>query len=213
MSTFAQIKSKVSRKLLDPNTTAISGADVGDAVNEALDYWKKSQFWFNEGSAVATMVPGQANFTALLPSDFQYEDQQNGFVIVDGQVFYTLEKKSPKDFDYDAVQDSQGLPYIYTYRNKQYECYFQPDQAYTLNIYYIKDYADLVNDSDTNDFTEEASELLVYEALSRLIGEDRQDLQMNNTYAAKADREAKNLKQRSAKQTGTGRLEVTTILD
>lgn len=213
MSTFAQIKAKVSRKLLDPNTTAISGANVGDAVNEALDYWKKSQFWFNEGSSIATMVAGQSDFTALLPSDFQYEDQQNGFVILDGQVFYTLEKKSPRDFDFDAVQNSMGLPYIYTYRNNSYECYFQPDQAYALYIYYIKDYTPLVNDSDENDFTIEASELLVYEALSRLIGEDRQDLQMNNTYAAKADREAKNLKQRTFKQTGTGRLEVSTILD
>jgi regulation of enolase protein 1 (concanavalin A-like superfamily) len=105
MSTFAQIKASVSRKLLDPNTTAISGANVGDAVNEALDYWKKSQFWFNEGSSIATMVAGQSDFTALLPSDFQYEDQQNGFVILDGQIFYTLEKKSCLLYTSDAADD------------------------------------------------------------------------------------------------------------
>lgn len=212
-STFAQLRTKVSRKILDPNNTAIVAADVGDAINDALAYWKYQRLWFNEAYAQATLVVGQGNFTDLLPDDFLYEFPEDGFNIPYSQITYPLFKKSPQIFDTTAIEDAVGLPYIYTTRNQNYELYFNPQLPYLLNMYYIQDQAPFINDGDTNAFSEYADQLLIYEACSRLMGEDRQDLQMNNTYAAKADREAKNLRQRTFKQTASGSLTIETIID
>lgn len=221
MPTFAQLKSKISRKLIDPNNTAISAANVGDAINDAIRYWRYTRFWFNEKTAVLTMNvndtyvlkdydPSMPN-TPYLPTDFLYLVPKNGFVINYNNLSYTIHPRPPQIFDAQNVRGI-GLPYIYTRRSNNYEFYFFPNIAYQLYVYYIKNYDDLVDDSDNNDFTNEADQLIIYEALSRLSGEDRQDLEMNNTYAAKADREADNLLKRTSLMTGSGELTVDTIL-
>lgn len=212
-TTFGALKTLVSRKLLDPNNTALSASDVGEAINEAVTYWKFRRFQFNESSSTAVMTAQVGNITSLLPSDFLVELPENGFTIPFDNITYPLEKISPQQFDDEAIENGYGLPYVYTWRAGVYSIYFNPQLAYDLNIYYLKDYTDLSSDSETNDFTNNAKYLLAYEALSRLMGEDRQDLQMNNTYAAKADREYTNLTQRAFKQTGSGSLAVETILE
>lgn len=210
MPTFAQIRSKVSKKLIDPNNTAISVADVGDAINDAIRYWKHKPFWFNQATgSVALMAGGTGGLS--LPSDFLYENSENGFVIYDNGVTTSLVKRTNYDFDVDAATGGQGTPYIYTYRHGGYELYYIPDQAYTLVVYYTRDYADLSADGDANDFTNYADQLVMYEALGRLSGEDRQDLDMNNTYMAKADREYRTLLARTTEQAATGSMSFDTL--
>lgn len=212
MPTFGALKTTVSRKLLDPSHTAVSASDVGDAINDAINYWKYHRLWFNEAFEQVTLTVGEGDITSLIPSDFLYEFPENGFVIPYDQITYALVKKSPQIFDAISVTAGYGLPYIYTWRAGSYNIYFNPQLAYLLNIYYVRDYVPLVADGDDNDFTNLADQLIIYEALSRLTGEDRQDLQMNNTYSAKADREFKNLQQRSFRQSGSTCLTVDTIL-
>lgn len=213
MPTFGELKTIVSRKLQDPTNTAVSSSDVGQAINDALRYWKFQRFWFNEAADTTVLPNGQRDITSLLPDDFLYEFPENGFVIPYAQISYAINKVSPQIFDSISIRDAKGIPYIYTFRNQSYFIYFAPQQDYDLNIYYIRDYDSFVDNSDTNAFSENADQLLIYEALGRLTGEDRQDLEMNNTYFAKADRESKNLKQRTFKQTGSGSLTVYTILE
>ena len=211
MPTFAQIRTKVSRKLIDPSNTAVSVADVGDAINDALNFWKQRPLWFNQKTATTTLVIGDPVIPGM-PSDFLFEDSENGFVIPYQNITYTLEKKPPKIYDAVSIAGALGLPSIYTWRNGVYSVYYNPNLAYTLNIYYTADYTALSADSDNNDFTNYADQLLMYETLSRLSGEDRQDLQMDNSYAAKADREYNNLTMRSFRQKATGYLTINTIL-
>lgn len=212
-STFLQLRTKVARKILDPLNSAVTDENVGDAINDALAYWKYRRFWFNEHHSIATLSVSVGNFTNVLPDDFLYEFPEDGFNIPYNNITYPLFKKSPQIFDTTAIANAVGLPYIYTTRNGNYELYFNPQLAYSLNIYYIQDQTPFANDSDTNPFSEYADQMLIYEAISRLIGEDRQDLQMNNSYWQKADREEKNLKQRTFKQTASGSLTVETIID
>jgi len=77
---------------------------------------------------------------------------------------------------------------------------------------YITDYNDLVNANDTNDFTAYADRLIMYEALSHLMGENRQDQTMENSYFAKADREYQNIKLKGNNQLASGDLTIDTIL-
>lgn len=212
MPTFGQLKTLVARKLLDPNYQAVTASDVGDAINDAIRYWKYQRYWFNEASTQVQLSTGVGNITNLIPADFLYEFPENGFVIPYSNINYALFHKSPQIFDAVSISNAVGIPYIYTFRNQNYEIYFNPQLDYLMNIYYIKDYTALSADSDNNDFTNLADQLIIYEALSRLTGEDRQDLQMDNSYAAKADREDKNLKQRTFKQTGSGENTVHSIL-
>ena len=211
MPTFKELRDKVARKLIDPNNTAISDLNVGDAVNDAVRFWKQKALWFNEAAATTTLVIGNPVIPNL-PSDLLFLDPENGFVIPYNQISYTLKKKHPVEFDSISIEGAMGLPFIYTWRNGVYSLYFNPNIAYTLNIYYIKDYADLQGDNDTNDFLTYADQLIMYETLSRLYGEERQDMATGDTYFAKANREFANLKVRSKLQNATGRLIVDTII-
>jgi hypothetical protein len=210
MPTFSQLKTKIARKLIDPNSTAVSLANVGEAINDAIRFWRYNPLWFNEATATVTLVVGDPVVPSI-PSDFLFEDEENGFVILYNQISYSLKKKHPKEYDLTSIQNAVGLPYIYTWRNGVYSVYYNPNLAYTMNIYYIKNYVDLVADGDSNDFTNYADQLIVYEALSRLTGEDRQDTAVGDSYFAKANREFENLKKRSRRHSATGRLTVETI--
>lgn len=224
VATFGSLQTKISKKLIDANQTAIAGADVADALNDALHYWKQKRFWFNEGQATLTMdindpyVLGYGNTNSdypnapVLPSDFLYEFDKDGFVIPYSKLKYRFEKVPPAAFD-DADIQGIGIPYIYTFRNGNYEFYFYPNLAYSLTVNYVKDVADMVNQNDTNVFTVNADRLLMYEALSHLYGENRQDESQGGLYAGKADREARLLKTRSSNNNASGNLSVSSILD
>jgi hypothetical protein len=222
-ATFGSLQTKISKKLIDPLQSAVTQADVADALNDALHYWKQKRFWFNEGQATLTMdvndpyVLGYGNSNATypnapqLPSDFLYEFENDGFVIPYSQLKYRFKKVTPAQYDDSDIQGI-GIPYLYCFRNGNYEFYFYPNLAYTLTVNYVKDVTDLVNLSDTNIFTANADRLLMYEALSHLYGENRQDGTMDNSYAAKADREAKLLKTRTSNNNASGSLVMTSIL-
>jgi hypothetical protein len=222
-STFGTLKTKISKKLIDASQTAISDSDVGDAINDALHFWKQKRFWFNEGQTTLTMdvndpyVLGYGNTVVaypdapVLPSDFLYEFAEDGFVINYNNLSYRFLKVPPAQYDDQSVR-GVGIPYIYTFRNGNYEFYFYPNIAYSLQVNYLKDYVDLVNTGDTNNFTAYADRLLMYEALSHLYGENRQDEEQGAAYAAKTKREYDLLKMRSGTNVTTGRLTVSSIL-
>lgn len=223
-STFGTLKTKISKKLIDAGQTAISDADVGDAINDALHYWKQKRFWFNEAQTTLTMdvndpfVLGYGNSNStypsapVLPQDFLYEFPEDGFVINYNSLSYRFLKVTPAQYDDQSIQGI-GIPYIYTFRNGNYEFYFYPNLAYSLQVNYLKDYSDLVTTGDTNNFTAYADRLLMYEALSHLYSENRQDIEQGATYAAKAKREYDLLKMRSGTNVTTGRLTVSSILN
>ena len=235
MPTFGALQTKISKKLIDASQTAVSASDVGDAINDAINYWKFRRFWFNERQVTLTMdindpfifMYGQSNVNypsaPTLPQLFLYEFPDDGFVIYYNQLRYTMAKRHPKTFDDQAIGGNTGpagvpsgsglgLPYMYTFRNQTYEFYFYPNIAYSMVVNYITDYVDLANPTDTNDFTDYADRLILYEALSHLYGENRQDQSMEGSFFSKADREYQNIKKRGFQMQGTGQLTTENIL-
>lgn len=192
MANFGQMQAYVSARLLDPNNTAVSVSAVQGALNDALRYWKYRRFWFNTASEDLTLTQGDPLMP--LPSDFLVELPMNdGFVIAYGSMRWPLIKKNPRDYDNVYLTAGNGLPYIYTVKARDYFCYYIPDQNYTLRVYYLKEYADLSSDSDTNDFTDNAERLLELWALANLSAELRQDDKMETYYRNAAQDEFKNL--------------------
>lgn len=202
MATFGELKQKAANRLQDGNSTAVSSLDVGDAINTAIKYWKKKRFWFNEYKQTVTVLKDNplVTVTGLL-----YLLPRSGMSLVDQLYTYDLPFISPDQYDGYNSQ-GRGRPYAYTYRNGSYELYWYPDKNYTVNLRGVKDYAPLVLDADFNDFTSEADQLVLYDALSRLYGELRPDPEKSNYYADRAQDEYRSLKSQTAKMNTTGYL-------
>lgn len=223
-ATFGTLQTSVAKRLIDPNSIVVSSADVQQAILDAIGFWKPRKFFFNQATANLTMdvndpyvlqygnsVSGYPS-APVLPSNFLVEDEENGFVIPYNNLRYTMKKKPPQVYDAENIA-GMGLPYIYTYRAGNYEFYWFPQIAYPLTVYYIKDYPDLVNPGDTNDFTKYAANLLIYEAVSRILSDVRLDDARAEKFKARAEEEYENIKGRSFKQNATGQVTADTILE
>lgn len=213
MATFGELITSCSKRLLDTSNVAVSTSDVADALNAAIKFYKFQRLWFNESYEGTTLSEASTEIT--LPSDFLVEMPEDGFTIVDNDTRYTLQKVDSAEFNRQKT-DGTGLPYIYVYRGGAYEIYYIPDQDYTLEIRYLKDYPPFATDGtgngQSNDFTIYADQLILYDALSRLHGELRQDEKMETYYSARAKNELDNLQLRTRKQNSSGVLTVESIL-
>lgn len=211
MATFSELKTAVSKRLLDVNNTVVSEADVGDTINASIKYWKGRHFWFNEFSEVKTLtvddpeIPLPSSVTMFRPF------REGGLVLEDSDERFDITAVRPQDYDWENLEQS-GRPYIRTYRNKKWYCYDYPKEAYSVTWYGVKDYSALSSGSDENDFTTYADRLIMFDALSRLHIEFRQDREMGSLFAAGAQDEYDNLKKTTEDLTGTGVLAVETIL-
>lgn len=213
MATFGQMQAYVSDRLLDPNNTSVSVSSVAAALNDALRYWKIRRMWFNTADTTVTLVTGDPKIYLTSVTDFLVELPMNdGFVIEYGSMRWPLIKKNPREYDDVYLTGGTGLPQIYTTKAGNYFCYFIPDQDYTLRVYYLKQYADLVNGNDSNDFTVYAARLLELWALANLSAELRQDDKMETYYRNAAQDEYKNLGVFNAKVNSPGHLSIHSFL-
>lgn len=204
MATLAQIRTAILERLQDPNGNSISAASVDAVINDSIKYYKNRHYWFNE--AVANITLNAADpVVPSVPSDVLYELPVGGMTISYSSARYPLQKITAQLYDNMNYQ-GKGLPRFYVFRNNQYELYFYPDRAYTLVMRYLKDYAVLVNDSDTNDFTNYAELMVRYDSLSRIYAEYKQDEKMEGYFTGKRDDEERNLLRRSNHNTGSGTL-------
>lgn len=231
-ATYGQLQKRIADRLKDPTNAAVSASDVAQAINDSVAFYKTRKFFFNQRvkDLVLDISPSldgslrsdpfvlqygntNAQFpnAPVLPEDFLFEDPENGFTIPYNNLTYEVTKQPPKTYD-DVSINGMGLPYIYTFRNGNYELYFFPQIAYTLRVNYICDYVPLVNPTDTNDFTIYADKLIEYDAISRILSDLRLDDERAAKFDARTEKELTNLKSRSRKQNATGRLSVETIL-
>jgi hypothetical protein len=212
MATFAEIQTAVSKRLLDANNTAVSVADVAAAVNSAIKYWKFRRFWFNEVNDSATMTIQDG--TIPLPSDFLVPAYDDGaFRIEYSESRYSLTKLSTKEYNDIYAANGFGLPRFYApFNPSQYEVYPLPDRDYTITRAYLKDYAPLVNGTDTNDFTIYADRLITLWAAGNLSGELRQDDKMESYFRNAAMDEFRQLTLLSDKISSSGSLSINSCL-
>lgn len=212
MATFGEIQTKVSTRLKDPNNTSVSAPDVASVINDAIQDWATRRFWFNEFEETVQLVQNDPILPAL-PNGIVplYLFKKDGIVINYANTRWLVKKISAAEYDGMNVQ-GRGIPFAYTYRNGQYELYWYPDATYSAVIRGIKAYdrfrEDGSDDSQTNDFLTDAPDLIMYEALSRLYGEFRQDPKMETYYAARTQNEYQNALRQTRRLNGTGRIQV-----
>lgn len=201
------MRSKVSVRLKDPQNTAVSASDVDTVINDAIKEYKKKRFWFNEFKEDVILNVNDPILPPL-PSGTPILDvfKKGGISINYSQTRWAVTKISSAEYDAGNTQ-GQGIPYVYTYRNNQYELYWYPDAAYTAVVRGLKDYV-VLTANDTNDWLTYAEDLIMYESLSRLFGEFRQDDKMEGYYSARAKDQYNRLIAETNKRNKTGRIAV-----
>lgn len=212
MATFGQIRNRVGRKIQNPNFTGnLSASVVEEEINRSVRFYENYRFFFNEELASITLTAGQ-KVVPSIPSDIQSPLYVNGLMIIDSDIKITLEKLSPTDF-FNRDYDQTGRPYFYTYRDGEFLLTPVPQENYTLVFRYLKAYPDLSGDSDTNDFTNNAEDLIMLHTVKNLYAEDKQDPESAAYYQALEDKELEAVLERSNDYNSTGYLSNYSILE
>lgn len=211
MATLAEMRSAINRKLKDPDGTALSSSDVNFEINRTIELYSRYRFWFNEDLATITLTAGTQTVPNI-PSDFQSQLQVNGLTLIDSQVKIDLIKLAPDEF-VERDDDQTGRPNFFTYRDGRFLLLPTPDRAYTLLFRYLKTYSDLSADTDTNDFTNNASNLIILRTLAHIYSEDKQDPELGAVYSQLAQVEYDALSERTDNLNASGYLETPSILD
>jgi phage regulator Rha-like protein len=211
MANLQQIRDRVDRKSQDPNSTSRSAATVTEEINRAVRYYSNYRFWFNEALETITLVADQ-QLIPNIPSDISTELQVNGLLLIDDQVKVDLIKLHPADF-FERDDDQTGRPYFYTYRNNEFLLLPKPSKAYPVKLRYLKRYNDLSGDTDTNNFTDNAEDLLMLHALKNIYAEDKEDPERGSAYAELERLEFKALMKRTDSRNGSGYLKSRSILE
>lgn len=210
MATLSTIRTRVLAKLVD------AGGSIGEPlasqvtaeINSVIEFYQPYNFWFNETTTTGTLTAGNAALP--IPSDFNQFLEPNALVIQQDNVRYPLEKVTPLQFD-SMYAGGTGLPRFWVYRNQAITLYFTPDQAYTYYLYYNKSYAALVNDGDSNDFTNYADRLVEYRTLAECYLNYRSDPEMATAYERKANEELNRLVSQTAARSATGVLDAECV--
>lgn len=206
MATFAQMKTFVSKRLQDPDGTAVSSDDVGDLINQALAYWKNERFNFNERTDTTTLTGSDP--TIPLPDDWLCPAlDQGNFVIEYSGIRYPLYKVSEQMYNSQYLSNGIGQPFNYAkIASDQYQVYPIPDRDYTLRRFWLRNYDDFSESNTTNDFSEQAAALLEYSAAAYGSRDFRQDMAMYDVFWKQALLEEENLLVTTRKDNATGAL-------
>lgn len=207
MATFEAIQQRVSKRLKDPSNVDISVSDVAATINDAIRFWSTRRFSFNTFKETVVLTEGDPSVILINNPNPTEIFIQGGMVIDYASTRWEVTKVSSEEYDAMNTQVN-GIPYAYTYRNGGYEVYYYPSSNYDLVVRGLKRYADLINNTDTNDFTDNAVDLIAYEALARLYAEFRQDDKMEAYYSARTKNEYRNLQRATRQDVATGRITV-----
>jgi len=212
MATLAQMRTWVSKRLQDPNNTAVSAADVDGLLNEALNYWKNERFYFNEITDSTTLLQG--NPAIPLPANWLCPSIDDTFVIQYSGIRYPLRKISETMYNAFYLSNGVGQPWYFArLANSEYQVYPIPDRDYTLLRYYIENPTDFSADGDTNSFSINATNLLQYTAAAYGSRDFRQDMAMYQAFWAQAMIEENNLLATTRKDNATGAMTIYSMLN
>lgn len=154
MSTYTQLQSRIADDINRADLTS----QIQQCILLAIAHYKDERFWFNETTTTLTASVGSAQVAA--PSDIVKVDR----------FYITISSKNielfPKELN-DVIEfrpTTNGRPRSFSYYGNQFELDRKADTAYSLPLYYIKELAALSAGSDTNGWTTDGEDLVVFHA-------------------------------------------------
>ncbi len=206
MLDFSDYKSRIEDRLRKNSNSTIVAA-IPEEINRVIRFFSREEFWFNEALTSITLEVGVNDITTntSFPTDFRFLDRKSGLTMIDNNIQYPLEKINPIEYKYYNLGQT-GRPYQYAQIANQVLIYFAPDDTYDLQIQYYKKYAELVNDTDTNDFLENAEGLIINKVLANIYSEFRIDIEKAAAYDARATDEFTQLQKLRNRRQATGKI-------
>lgn len=207
MATFSELTARVVTGYKG-STGSTFTTQAGDAINDAIEYYQREHFWFSEGVASVTLTAGNPEVSTAsgFPTDYWYINPDGGFVLIQANQRFVLDKVSIGQYDEENNQGT-GRPYMFREIGQTMQVYPYPDQAYVVEFRYIKKYTALTG-SQSNDFTVYAPQLLVTRALSQLFLSAGQDeTGMRDYWKQEEQNQLMSLKRTSNARLATGNLE------
>ena len=134
---------------------------VRNAIRNAIGFWQRERFAFNDGILQFQTVPGQAGYGGASLAG------QNLMLAIDSAVLLDADGNSwmlgcVPLADLEAVSDQAqpGLPTFYARFSEGYRLYPIPDQAYTVRFTGHVRLGAPATDADSNAWTDEAYDLI-----------------------------------------------------
>lgn len=158
MSTLLEMRSRIA----DDLDRSDLDTQITKAINRAIEYYEKEHFFFNETSGTFVTVANQESYGTADSTPSDLLDVQVLTITESSTNIYPLEKVPFDTIRYlnTSGTSSPGIPYNWGYFREKFWFYPVPNAVYTMTVYYLKSYTALSADGDTNDWTEEAEDLI-----------------------------------------------------
>lgn len=168
MPNFGEIKGLIARNLnrgdlSNDADAAISEDTISYYIKEAIKYYKSERLYFLEAlNTSITLVDGQE--TSSIPSDFVEEL----IFRLTGPQARRLCRLNYIELEEYRSQPNQttvdGIPLYFALYEELFHYWPKPNSNYDTSLSYIKELPELITDSDSNAWTEQASRLIVAKA-------------------------------------------------
>lgn len=153
MSTFGDMITRISDEL---KRSDITTAQIENAIISSVEHYARYRLFFNETVTTQSTTASQ-NYIDV-PTDFVEEDMLE---ITVGSNTYELQKIEYTELiKMGQGNTSTGQPVFYAYYRDRFRLHPTPNNTYTVTIHYVKKLATLVDSTDSNEWTNDAEELI-----------------------------------------------------
>lgn len=158
MSTFAQMRSVIADDLDRSDMTT----QINRAINRAISYYQKERFWFNETTGTFSTIASQSSYGSSdgIPTDIAEIDYMEVTNATNDKPEIRLAESVDEIMKLIGAGGTSSYPEQYVYYQEKFYFYPIPTAVKTITVYYQQKYAELSSDSDTNDWTTYAEDLI-----------------------------------------------------
>lgn len=167
MATYADMRARIADELA--NDGDITSAQINNAIQSAIRNYEAEGFWFNQKVATFSTVSGQEYYDSAALADIP-----DMVTIYAMRIMGSGSGVAPiAGIDNETIEDSQdgtvtGEPRFYTRFENKIRLFPIPSAVYSVRVSYVYKLAALVNDTDSNAWTNECEELIRQAAKKRL---------------------------------------------
>lgn len=161
MATYKELQDRINLDYLNQMTLI---PEVKRAIAVAIRTYEAGRYWFNEAATAVATVASQSYIT--VPSDFLSPDRLE--ITVNGST-NEIPRRSFSQVRLWTMNAPIGQPLVYTYRGDRLELSQIPDNVYNGTLYYVQSLPTLSADTDSNAWTNEASDVIAHAACVELM--------------------------------------------
>lgn len=217
MATFSDMQNRIADELggrtdLLAPSPGMTYSPIQLAIQDAVSYWENARFYFNEyrTAGAFSTVQGQEFYTASDWPDIatiQHIDKLS--VLISGNRYFMWPRTEQYMEDISINPSWSGQPVDYAYYNFQLRFYPIPDNAYPVNVLGTKQFTQLVNNSDSNVWTNVAEMMIRATAKQYIYRDTILDDVKATAMEKSADQQFSSLKGGTFKKSATLKFQAT----